>query len=249
MPAFYSSSFSYPSIEVLVTSDQSSWLDKAARLVTPASGTRPDAPDSQVLCFSHLFYVPSMHFVHGKVDREYTIEELDPEDPVWRDVGRYMHFNRKSDTVADLVLKYFLAKSYSPPTGRTIGIESESRSYRLGHAGTPFIAVHIRRGDFVGMGRADHHLDEYSALVATLQRRVSPLLHPHKLPITFSKKLATIPVIFATDATDVPFLESVKALGWIHLDHTEYRTVEKFGGWYTGILDSLILSRAVGFVG
>jgi hypothetical protein len=41
----------------------------------------------------------------------------------------------------------------------------------------------------------------------------------------------------------------VKAQGWAFVNHTEEATVERYGEWYPPLLDTVIQSRAVGFVG
>lgn len=38
-------------------------------------------------------------------------------------------------------------------------------------------------------------------------------------------------------------------LGWIVIDHAALKTKERHGPWASSILDSIILSRAIGFAG
>lgn len=45
------------------------------------------------------------------------------------------------------------------------------------------------------------------------------------------------------------FLTRIHRLGWVHVNHIDFATAARFGGWYPDILDAVLLSRAVGFVG
>ena len=45
------------------------------------------------------------------------------------------------------------------------------------------------------------------------------------------------------------FLSRIHRLGWVHVNHIDFATAARFGGWYPDILDAVLLSRAVGFVG
>ena len=41
----------------------------------------------------------------------------------------------------------------------------------------------------------------------------------------------------------------MKAQGWVFVNHTAEATVEKYGEWYAPLLDTIIQSHAMGFVG
>lgn len=54
---------------------------------------------------------------------------------------------------------------------------------------------------------------------------------------------------FAADENSLDFWEDVKRQGWLHINHTQERTLERFGEWYPPLIDIVIQSMAVGFVG
>jgi len=58
-----------------------------------------------------------------------------------------------------------------------------------------------------------------------------------------------LPILLATDSKDPVLLEELNQLTWKLIDHGKLETEKKYGGWYPGLLDSAILSRAVGLVG
>ena len=150
--------------------------------------------------------------------------------------------------IADDILSYLLGPSYAPPVLRSAYTEP---SKKLADAGTAFIGVHLRQGDFIQMARAGHPLSAYATSVDVLQARLALLLHPSKHHFNFGtrKKGGQLPVLFTTDSKEPDFIASLTKLGWIFIDHDKLKTVKKFGGWYPAIIDSLILSRGVGFVG
>lgn len=54
---------------------------------------------------------------------------------------------------------------------------------------------------------------------------------------------------FFADENSLDFWEDVKSQGWLHVNHTQERTLERFGEWYPPLIDVVIQSMAVGFVG
>lgn len=69
------------------------------------------------------------------------------------------------------------------------------------------------------------------------------------LPIMQDYDVQRLPILLATDSTDLVLLEELNQLRWKLIDHGKLETEKKYGGWYPGLLDSAILSRAVGLVG
>lgn len=178
-----------------------------------------------------LTAVPSIRFVDGAVDKSYTIEEMSPEDPVWSQVGIHLHFNSHINHIADELLLALLG--------------SRSRQ--------PFIAVHLRQGDFVDLGRIGHEVVEaYKAgakeVQEALRRKRADGSWKAAIGSTGGKG-KDLPILFATDSEDPAFVRKLTNLGWIYINHIEFATNARFGGWYPGVLDSVILSRAKGLVG
>ncbi|GAA5865557.1 hypothetical protein JCM1840_001441 [Sporobolomyces johnsonii] len=216
-------SITFPGIEVLASQDNSAWLNEtAARIFGSVEKSPAPFPDQQLLCFEHLFYVPSVKFVEGQLDTSYTIEELRPDGPVWSKVGRHLHFNERVYDVAD-----------------------ELVASLLGSPRTPFIAVHLRQGDFLDLGRTVSAVDQlapkYSAGVSFVRNELEAR--------GYGRGARDLPVLLATDSDDEKFIAQLEGLGWIYVNHTRFGTAETYGGWWVGVLDSVVLSRATGFVG
>lgn len=105
----------------------------------------------------------------------------------------------------------------------------------------PFIGVHMRRGDFEGWGRTKMNgtesLEDYRSVVERMKVDVA------------KKGYKKVDVVFMTDSEDPQFIGLAQKQGWIYSDHTMLGTVKICGSWCPAILDSSILSRAIGFVG
>ena len=157
---------------------------------------------------------------------------MSPDDPVWKQVGVHLHFNSHIDHIADELLLALMG--------------TKSRQ--------PFIGVHLRQGDFVDLGRIGKEVvDAYVAGVKEVQEKLREKAHGTSWRKAMGGKPGKggkdLPVLFATDSEDPAFVRKLTRLGWIGVNHQEFATVARFGGWYPGLLDSVILSRAKGFVG
>jgi hypothetical protein len=100
-----------------------------------------------------------------------------------------------------------------------------------------FIGIHLRRHDF----------EEFTGLTA-LEFFVAAL---NRLRADFEARwdLTEYPVIFASDESgSSDFIKACKMLGWRHLDHEQVED-KTFDAWWPAIIDSVVLSRAKGFVG
>jgi len=56
-------------------------------------------------------------------------------------------------------------------------------------------------------------------------------------------------LIVHTDEKSDVFWNNVKAKGWLYVNHTQEQTLERFGEWYPPLIDIVMQSFAVGFVG
>lgn len=54
---------------------------------------------------------------------------------------------------------------------------------------------------------------------------------------------------FSADENSPDFWDDVKSQGWLHVNHTQEQTLKRFGEWYPPLIDVVIQSMAVGFVG
>ncbi|GAA6037647.1 hypothetical protein JCM8097_006160 [Rhodosporidiobolus ruineniae] len=221
VPSSIETSITFPGIEVLASQDNTPWLTETANRFFAGVENAPPFPDQQLMCFENLFYVPSVKFVEGQVDQSYTIEELRPDGPVWSKVGQWLRFNDHVNHVTD-----------------------EFMNALMGSRRKPFIGVHIRQGDFITLGRTSRAYDEVVDNYAAGVRQVEEALRKRR-----NGPKGRLPVIFATDSDDPAFIMKLSKLGWIYANHVEFATAARFGGWWPGVLDQALLSRAVGFVG
>jgi hypothetical protein len=60
---------------------------------------------------------------------------------------------------------------------------------------------------------------------------------------------ATVPIIVSSDEVSPSWWSGVTERGWIRIDHIGEQTEEKYGEWFIPILDIVIQSLAIGFVG
>ncbi|GAA5921004.1 hypothetical protein JCM1841_003252 [Sporobolomyces salmonicolor] len=226
-PIYWSmeASITFPGVELLTMSDHTKFLEgQRNRLYPDQTVTAPPFPDPQILCFENLFYSRPIEWRQGQVDRTYGTEELNPDGELWLKVGQHLRFNDHIHAIAD-----------------------ELVASLLGSAQTPYIAVHLRQGDFLSLGRATNDIDKVAALystgVASVQEELKARTNGG------SSRSKDLPVLFATDSNDAKFLGQLAELGWKYIDHTAFQTKHRHGGWYPGVLDSAILSGAQGFVG
>jgi len=54
---------------------------------------------------------------------------------------------------------------------------------------------------------------------------------------------------YITDEEDPAFWMDIRGYGWVYFNHTEERTQEKLGEWFSPVVDIVSQSMALGFVG
>ncbi|KAJ3515420.1 hypothetical protein NLJ89_g1772 [Agrocybe chaxingu] len=182
-------------------------------------------PDEQVSCFDYLYYITSSRQMF---EMQYSWS------PPWRLVGTHLRF---TDDLVDLAQDY-LRRAFHMSDEQ----ESPARSAAVM---PPFIAVHMRRGDFGHQcrdGRKPEEcfvpLEEYSKAVETIQHELRE-----------KKAMDVEHVVLMSDEKDPKFWEETKKLGWAHFDHEQEKTVQKCSEWYPVLIDSVAQSLAAGFVG
>ncbi|KAF7359917.1 putative O-fucosyltransferase-like protein [Mycena venus] len=145
--------------------------------------------------------------------------------PAWQTVGRHMHWAPAIQEIA------------ANRTRQTLGIEAGERI-------PPYIAVHVRRGDFsIWCGIDGIPVNECFAPLSAYVRRVKEV----RAAILENTGVAVDRVIITSDETDPAWWASVLKLGWLRPNHTE--TVERYGAWYPTFIDAVIHGAAYGFVG
>ncbi|KZT55633.1 hypothetical protein CALCODRAFT_344209 [Calocera cornea HHB12733] len=144
-------------------------------------------------------------------------------DPVWNKIGQYLTWNPEIE---------LLAKRY---LNRLFGLPDDGPT-------PPYIGLHLRRGDmsgycYAGKGSCMPTNEMAAAAIEELQERLE------------AKGLSTPHVFVSSDETDPAWWAAIHERGWHYIDHGRERTCERYGCWYTVLLDSAIHSLADGFVG
>lgn len=147
--------------------------------------------------------------------------------PMWRDVMRYAHWTQPTVKLAHGYLRTLLRLPRKAPI-------------------PPFIAIHVRHGDF-GNYCGDVPKADCFAPMSAIARRVGEV----RAELGERLDVAVQPghVLVMSDEKDEGWWESVRAQGWTAVDHWMLRTAEEHGGWYPVIMDAVLQSMAVGFVG
>ncbi|GAA6013732.1 hypothetical protein JCM11491_005078 [Sporobolomyces phaffii] len=222
----------YAGIEAVMAYDSNvtAWLDSRISQWFETVDRAPPLPNRHLACFDNLFYtsaanLSSYKFVEGEKGATVEVEGLERDSPVWLEVGQHLRFTPRVERLVDGVLERL-----------------------IGDAHSPFIAMHLRQGDFLDLGRATNESSEiktkYSAGLDALRDRLA-----HLAALEGVEDVARLPVLLATDSTDETLLAELRRMNWTVIDHDELGTRSRHGGWYPGLLDSAILSRAVGLVG
>ena len=163
----------------------------------------------------------------------------------WLKVGRFLRFTERIEALTTDLLRIML----DTPEGDL----------------PPFIAVHIRRGDFE-QARGLTEVTRFQRALERVKRRLrrgdralvpfrstappEPPLHPsvparpgHALFVP--KHLSNLRVVCGTDETNATWIHDVlvPALGCVYANHTELGSVARFGStWGPSVLDAAIFS-------
>ncbi|EJT99488.1 hypothetical protein DACRYDRAFT_55580, partial [Dacryopinax primogenitus] len=141
--------------------------------------------------------------------------------PAWRLVGRKMRWAPLLLQKAEIYLREHWQIKHSDPI-------------------PPYISVHMRRADFRAYCNGTL---ECMPTLHQLERRVSSV----RSQLLFLGISAPY-VLLTSDETDASWWASLPPT-YGQINHTLYRTEEKYGEWYPSVLDSVFLSLGSGFVG
>ncbi|KAF9818515.1 hypothetical protein IEO21_02753 [Rhodonia placenta] len=162
-----------------------------------------------------------LYYVCGERPLEYDYDY----SPAWRFVVKYFRWTRDLEQLAE----EYLRRTLNVPEGRPI---------------PPYITVHARRGDFVnwcGEVPRDGCFPSLSVFARRVFEVQQELRERHGIEAHH--------VIMTSDESDEGWWDGVRALGWLRVDHERAQTIELYGRWYTVILDGVIQSLGMGFVG
>ena len=138
--------------------------------------------------------------------------------PAWRFIGQHAHWTPRLRGLAEEAL----ASAFSLPAGSQ------------GEDIPPYIAVHVRHGDFAGRCpyRGDTNgTDSHLACFAKLERYVAQV-EAVKAELREKRGLVVERVLMTSDEKSTAWWTQVRELGWSWIDHKELGTVEKYGQWY-----------------
>ncbi|KAG6334538.1 hypothetical protein ID866_4554 [Astraeus odoratus] len=193
--------------------------------------------------FSHVFNVsrlsedlriPILEWDQVKDVNSDTLDELgcwaDYEwnrdySPVWRFVGRHIHWNTTLEKLAEEHARRAMGVPDSEPT-------------------PAYITVHVRHDDF-GVHCHDVPLGECWAPLSVFARRVAEV----QQEVLDKKGIRATHVIMTSDERDPSWWAEVGELGWTWVDYAAEGTTEKYGRWYPLLIDAVLQSSGVGFVG
>ncbi|KAF5368391.1 hypothetical protein D9758_002236 [Tetrapyrgos nigripes] len=146
--------------------------------------------------------------------------------PAWRFVAKYMYWAPSLQAIADEYIR------------RTIGVNDNKPI-------PPYIAIHVRRADFANACTTDFKVpvEDCFAKISTYGRRVDEV----KAEILEKKGVHIDHVIMTSDERDEGWWKEVEEQGWSKVDHS--MTKERYGDWHPVLIDAVIQSGALGFVG
>ncbi|KAJ7089795.1 hypothetical protein B0H15DRAFT_930626 [Mycena belliarum] len=188
---------------------------RAANLQTPAMSPVHRLslpPDEQMLCYDYLYYVGANNAYEWESDY----------GPAWRFVGRHMHWTPKILELAERYVREALVVAPYEPT-------------------PPYIAVHVRHGDFAGW--CEVPVKDCFAPLSAIARRVEEV----QTELWATRHVIVDRVVVTSDEQDSAWWAEVAELGWMRPDHA--RTAELHGVWYPILIDAAIQSGGLGFVG
>ncbi|TDL27888.1 hypothetical protein BD410DRAFT_781803 [Rickenella mellea] len=169
----------------------------------------------------HLTCFDFTYFVSASRAFEYDYDY----SPAWRFVGTYARWNPRILELADQYLR------------RAFGLSPAEQI-------PPFVSVHARHGEFT-MWCNGLPAKECFAPLSAYARRVTEVQDE----LRETKGINATRVLFTSDEKDPEWWAGVKELGWITIDHDQEETTERYGLWYTVVLDAIFQSLGAGFVG
>ncbi|TRM65026.1 hypothetical protein BD626DRAFT_490664 [Schizophyllum amplum] len=171
-------------------------------------------PDKHMACFDYLYY--------ASINGEHLDWDVGLSWSAWRAVGQHLRYTPEVQLMAKARLR------------AVMGLPERAEI-------PPYIAVHMRRGDFGGWCKGVP-IDECLPPVSAYFRRV------HEVQEDLANDPGQIQarhVIVQSNERDPAFWEEVKALGYLYIDYDD----DEQAGWWAIVIDACIQAMASGFVG
>jgi len=139
------------------------------------------------------------------------------------------------------------------PTLKALGEEYVRRLLAVtpGDALPPFITIHVRHGDFATNCRElSVPVEECFAPLDAYAVRASEVAAELATRPEFAKH-GSFKIVVISDEQDPAWWKTVRSRGWLTIDHSPAGedTNAKHGPWYTALIDMVIPSLGMGFVG
>ncbi|KAF9580049.1 hypothetical protein BGW38_003458, partial [Lunasporangiospora selenospora] len=159
--------------------------------------------------------------------------------PEWKIYGQYLYF---TSGVEDFVRNYLYSKVLvTPPPKSETELSPAARSL------PPFIAIHVRRGDFIQYCEIRYkgpRMAQCLPSVEAIAERVEVV--QERLQEKFDERL---PVIVATNERRPEELEKFANQGWHVLDHEQMGTADVLGFFGSVMVDQAFLAHAETLIG
>ncbi|KAJ7492383.1 hypothetical protein FB451DRAFT_530310 [Mycena latifolia] len=169
----------------------------------------------------HLLCYDFLYYVAAH--EPFEITKLD-YSPAWRRAGKLMRWTPELEQLGDDCVR------------RTLGVEGDEPT-------PPFISVHMRHGDFKGWCAKGFSPDECFAPLSAVARRVDEV----HAEILERKGIDVKHIIVTSDEKNSTWWDQVAELGWRSPHHP--KTQDRYGGWDFVLIDAVIQSQGVGYVG
>lgn len=136
--------------------------------------------------------------------------------PSWNYVGRHIHFNKRVEDITRAALR---------------------KTFKLGSEDDipPFIAIHVRHGDFK-IACYDTPVDDCFAPLSRYALRVEQVQKQLREEHNVDAKL----VLMTSDERNATWWEEVNKLGWAHIDFAGEPQDEILGKWSVPVFRSLL---------
>jgi len=170
---------------------------------------------------------PNLHFLC--YDYLYYVCAIKPFEygydfsPAWRYAAQYMRWTDRLDQLADKYVRKALGVADGVPTPL-------------------YISIHVRHHDFQWWCD-EIPLKDCFAPLPVIARRVREIQEE----LLATKGLDVKDVVLTSDEIDPLWWADVAKQGWKYPDHS--KTTEEFNGWYPVLIDAVIQSNGIGFVG
>ncbi|KIM88674.1 hypothetical protein PILCRDRAFT_813643 [Piloderma croceum F 1598] len=167
----------------------------------------------------HFLCFDYLYYVCAQKPFEYSLDY----SPAWRYSAQHMRWADSLDQLADKYIRKALGVADGTPTPL-------------------YIAIHIRHHDFSDWCE-EVPLKDCFAPLSAYARRVREIQEE----LRSKKGLDVKHVIMTSDEVDPAWWADVMKLGWKYPDHS--KTEEEYGRWYSVLIDAVIQSGGIGFIG